>query len=316
MSATNAAADPAAAHLAVDARHRVSEVDGVEIFWREAGQPDAPAIVLLPGHPSSSNAYADLIGRLGARWHVVAPDYPGYGFSAAPPDGPWTFDRLAEVTAALLERAELQRYVLYMFDFGAPVGMRIAEAHPERVVGLVSQNGNIATEGFGPAMTGLAAWWTDREANQATVDSFLSAAGTRMQWEAGLRDPAAADPALWTLDAALLDQPDRHRAAEALLWDYQRNPGRFDTWHAYLRTRRPPVLAIWGGRDPFFIPAGAEAFRTHQPEAEVVLLDTGHFALVEELDAIATHVDAFLTCVYWRSPHGSESRSRHQPRNP
>jgi pimeloyl-ACP methyl ester carboxylesterase len=298
VSATNAATSAAATHLAASARHHVSEAGGVEMFWREAGDAGAPAIVLLPGHPSSSHAYAGLIGRLGARWHVVAPDYPGYGFSAVPADGPWTFDRLAEVTAALLDRAGLQRYVLYMFDFGAPVGMRMAEAHPERIAGLVSQNGNIAAEGFGPPLAGLAAWWTDRAAHQATIDGFLSPAGTRMQWEAGLRDPAAADPALWTLDAALLDQPDRHRAAEALLWDYQHNLVRFDAWHAYLRTRRPPVLAVWGANDPFFVTAGAEAFRTHQPDAEIVLLNTGHFALVEELDAVAARVDAFLSRVY------------------
>lgn len=274
--------------------HRRHEIDGFELFWREAGRLDAPAIVLLPGHPSSSHAYNGLIERLGARWHVVAPDYPGYGFSAAPAGTNWTFDLLAEVTDHLLEQLDLDRYVLYMFDFGAPVGMRIATAHPERIAGLISQNGNIAVEGLGDGVAPLADWWSDRAGNQATVDGFLSPAGTTMQWEAGLREPSAADPALVSLDARLLEEPERHRAAESLLWDYQTNPPSYPDWQAYLANHRPPVLAIWGARDPFFIPAGAEAFRTHQPDAEVVLLDTGHFALVEELDAIATHIDRFL----------------------
>ena len=277
--------------------HR-EKIAGFDLFWREAGPADAPSIVLLPGHPSSSHAYIGLIERLASRWHVVAPDYPGYGFSEAPADTEWSFDLLAEVTYVLLKHLGLQRYVLYMFDFGAPVGMRIATAHPDEIAGLIAQNGNIAMEGLGEAVAPLAEWWSDRAGNQATVDGFLAEAGTRMQWEAGLRDPAAADPALWALDARLLDVPERHRAAEALLWDYQTNPPSYPAWQAYLSEKRPPVLAIWGARDPFFIPGGAEAYRTHQPDAQVVLLDTGHFALVEELDTIAAHIDGFLEGVY------------------
>jgi pimeloyl-ACP methyl ester carboxylesterase len=287
-------AEAATTVLTSPTRHHRDSVAGFEIFWREAGPADAPAIVLLPGHPSSSHAYLDLIERLGTRWHVVAPDYPGYGFSEAPPDTDWTFDLLADVTNQFLESLNLDRYVLYMFDFGAPVGMRIATSHPDRIAGLIAQNGNIALEGLGDAVAPLAAWWSDRATNQPTVDGFLSPAGTRMQWEAGLRDPDAADPALWSLDALLLEQPERRRAAEALLWDYQSNPPSYPAWQAYLAEKRPPVLSIWGARDPFFIPEGAEAYRTHQPDAEVVLLDTGHFALVEELETIAAHIDGFL----------------------
>ena len=279
------------------ALHR-HEIAGFDVFWREAGPSDAPAIVLLPGHPSSSHAYTGLIERLATRWHVVAPDYPGYGNSAAPAGTEWTFDLLAQVTDALLEHLGLDRYVFYMFDFGAPVGMRIALAHPERVAGLVAQNGNIAMEGLGAAVGPLADWWGDRAGQQAVVDGFLSPAGTRMQWEAGLRDAGAADPSLWVLDAKLLEEPERHRAAESLLWDYQTNPPSYPAWQAYLSERRPPVLAIWGANDPFFVAAGAEAFRTHQPDAEVILLDTGHFALVEEVDTIAAEVDRFLDQAY------------------
>lgn len=279
-------------------RHHHADVGGVEVFYREAGDAAAGTIVLLPGHPSGAHAYDGLTRRLAADWHVIAPDYPGYGFSATPTDAPWTFDWLAEVTDALLEQLGLSRYVLYMFDFGAPVGFRIAVAHPERVAGIVTQNGNIYPDGFGPGVAALADWWQDRAKGQPAVDGFLTLAGTRLQWEAGARDAAAIDPAMWTLDQALLDQPGRRAAAEALLWDYQNNPPRFDEFHAYLREHQPPLTAVWGQNDPFFIPAGAEAYRRDVPDAEVVLLDTGHFALVEELAAISDRVDALLRRAY------------------
>ncbi len=274
--------------------HHTTTVDGVPLFWREAGDSSRPTLVLLAGHPSGSHAYLPLMNRLADRWHLVAPDYPGYGFSATPAPGPWTFDRVADLTSRLLEQIGAEQYVLYLFDFGAPVGMRIATAHPDRIRGLISQNGNIAVEGFGPAAAGLADWWSDRATHQPTIDGFLSAAGTRMQWEAGLRNPEALDPVTWTLDAALLDQPGHRAAAEALLWDYQNNPALFPRWHAYLAEQRPPVLAVWGADDPFFVPAGARAFRDHQPDTDVVLLPTGHFALVEELPAITDLVNRFL----------------------
>jgi pimeloyl-ACP methyl ester carboxylesterase len=282
----------------ISIRHRFRSIAGVEMFCREAGDASAPVIVLLSGHPSAAHAYTGLIDRLASAWHVIAPDYPGYGFSATPADAPWTFDWLADVTNALLEDLGLDRYVMYMFDFGAPVGFRIATAHPQRVAGIVTQNGNIYTDGFGPGVAALAAWWSDRAVGQAAVDGFLTLAGTRFQWEAGARDPASVDPAMWTLDQALLDRPERKKAAEALLWDYQHNPGRYPQWQAYLRTQQPPLLAIWGANDPFFIPPGAEAYKRDVPDAEVVLLDTGHFALVEELDVIAEHVGRFLERIY------------------
>ena len=282
-------------HQPTTIRHYRVDVDGVEIFWREAGEPSAPAIVLLAGHPSGAHAYNGLIERLAARWRVIAPDYPGYGFSATPADAPWTFDWLAEVTDHFLEQQGVDRYVLYMFDFGAPVGFRIATAHPERVLGIVTQNGNAYTDGFGPGVAALADWWQDRDAGQAAVDGFLTVDGTRLQWEAGARDPETVDPAAWTLDQALLDQPGRKQAAEALLWDYQNNPGRYPEWQAYLREHQPLLLAIWGKNDPFFVPPGAEAYTRDVPEAKIVLLDTGHFALIEEVDTIATAIDGLLT---------------------
>src|SRR5215467_3138569 len=171
-------------------------------------------------------------------------------------------------------------------------------AHPEPIAGLVSQNANIAPEGLGEPLGPLAAWWADRGAGQPTVDAFLSADGTRMQWAAGLRDPETLDPAPVELDVALLAEPGRRAAAEALLWDYQTNPPRYPAWQAWLAEHHPPTLAIWGTRDPFFVPAGAEAFRHANPDAEVVLIDTGHFALVEALEPIATAVHDLLTRAY------------------
>jgi len=277
--------------------HRTVPVEGVEMFYREAGDPARPAIVLLPGHPSSSHAYTGLIDRLAGRWHVLAPDYPGYGFSAVP-GGAVSFDRLAELTSGLLEQLGVERYVLYMFDFGAPVGMRMATSHPERIAGLVSQNGNIALEGLGEPLGPLAEWWGDRAAHQATVEQFLSAESTRMQWAAGLRDVAAPDPALVAVDVALLADPARRAIAESLLWDYQTNPALYPHWQGWLGEHRPPTLAVWGARDPFFTSAGAEAYRTANPDAEIVLLDTGHFALVEELEAVAEAVHGLLARAY------------------
>jgi len=278
-------------------RHRTVIVDGAGLFFRQAGDPARPAVVLLPGHPSAGHAYTGLIDRLSSSWHVIAPDYPGYGASPVPAQPP-TFDRIAELVTALLEQLDVGRYVLYMFDFGAPVGMRMAVTHPERIAGLVSQNANIAPEGLGEPLGPLAAWWADRAAGQPTVDAFLAADGTRMQWAAGLRDPETLDPAPVELDVALLAEPGRRAVAEALLWDYQTNPPRYPAWQAWLAEHRPPTLAIWGARDPFFVPAGAEAFRHANPGAEVVLVDTGHFALVEALESIAAAVHDLLTRAY------------------
>ena len=192
-------------------RHRTVIVDGVELFVRQAGDPAWPAVVLLPGHPSAGHAYTGLIDRLSSTWHVIAPDYPGYGASPVPAEPP-TFDRIAELVTGLLEQLAVDRYALYMFDFGAPVGMRMAVAHPERIAGLISQNANIALEGLGEPLGPLAAWWADRAAGQPTVDAFLAADGTRMQWAAGLRDPETLDPAPVELDVALLAEPGRRAA--------------------------------------------------------------------------------------------------------
>jgi len=275
-------------------RHRTISVSDVNVFVREAGDPDRPALVLLHGFPSSSRQYVRLIDRLAGHWHVIAPDYPGFGLSDPAPGSP-TFDRLADITGAALDALGVDRYALYLFDFGAPVGFRIALAHDRRVRAVISQNANAYTDGFGPAVGALAAWWADRQAVEPTIDAFVTLEGTKTQWLAGARDPEHIDPSQHLADQATLDLPGRAQYMKDLLWDYQHTVPRYQEFHSWLRDRAPKVLAIWGRNDPFFIPAGAHAYRADVPDAEVVLLDTGHFALEEEADTIATTVDAFLT---------------------
>ena len=275
-------------------RHRTISVSDLNVFVREAGEPSRPALVLLHGFPSSSRQYVRLIDRLAGRWHVIAPDYPGFGLSDPLPDSP-TFDRLAEITAAALDELGIDRYALYAFDFGAPVGFRVALAHDQRVRAVVSQNANAYAEGFGPAVAALADWWADKQAGQQAIDAFVTLEGTKMQWLAGARDPEHIDPSQYLADQAILDLPGRAAYMKDLLWDYQHTIPRYQEFHSWLRTRAPKVLAIWGRNDPFFIPAGAHAYRADVSGAEIVLLDTGHFALEEEADTIAAAVDSFLS---------------------
>jgi pimeloyl-ACP methyl ester carboxylesterase len=273
--------------------HRTVRIHDTAVFVREAGDPGRPTLVLLHGFPSSSRHYVRLLDRLAERWHVVAPDYPGFGHSAPVPSSP-TFDRLAEIIAAVIDTLGIERYALYLFDFGAPVGFRIALAHDQRVGVVITQNANAYTDGFGPGLSPVAQWWADRTGGQPAIDALLSAEGTRTQWLAGARDPAHIDPSQYVADQAVLDLPGRTQYMTDLLWDYQHTVGCYGQFQAWLRRRSPHVLAVWGSNDPYFAPAGAHAYRRDTPTAEVVLLDTGHFALEEEVDTIAANVDAFL----------------------
>jgi pimeloyl-ACP methyl ester carboxylesterase len=274
-------------------RHRTIRADGLNVFVRTAGDPVRPTLVLLHGFPSSSRQYIRLIDRLAGHWHTVAPDYPGFGLSGPLPGTP-TFDRLAEVTGDVLDTLGVNQYSLFLFDFGAPVGFRVALAHDQRVQAVITQNANAYTAGFGPGVAALASWWADPRAGQATIDGFLSLEGTRAQWLAGARNPEHVDPSQYLADQAVIDQPGRAQYMKDLLWDYQHTIPRYEEFHRWLRRRAPKVLAVWGRHDPFFIPAGAEAYQADVPDADVVLLDTGHFALEEETDAVAATVDAFL----------------------
>jgi pimeloyl-ACP methyl ester carboxylesterase len=274
-------------------RHRSVTIDGLNVFVREAGDPKNPTLVLLPGYPSSTRAYVRLIDRLSENWHAVAIDYPGFGSSDPLPESP-TFDRLADITGAVIDELGIGEYALYMFDFGAPVGFRIALKHDQRVRGIVTQNGNAYVDGFGPGVAALAAWWGDKAAGQAAVDGFVTFDGTNAQWQAGAHDLELIDPEQAHADQLVLDLPGRADYMKALLWDYQNNPGLYPAWQGWLRDRQLNVLAVWGKNDPFFIPAGAEAYLKDVPNAKVVLLDTGHFAIEEKADEINELVGGFM----------------------
>jgi pimeloyl-ACP methyl ester carboxylesterase len=262
-------------------RHHHVEVDGLKVFVREAGDPSRPTVVLLPGYPSSTRHYVRLI------------DDPGFGSSDPLPGEP-TFDRLAEVTGRTIDLLGIGDYAVYVFDFGSPVGFRVALDHDQRVRAVITQNGNAYVEGLGPDMDVLKNHWNDRSQDQDELDWVVSLEGTRHQWLVGARNPEHIDPEQALADQHVIDLPGRADYMKALLWDYRNNPGRYPSWQRWLRERRPEVLAVWGRRDTFFIPAGAEAFRRDVPSAEVVLLDTGHFALEEEVDEIAERVNALL----------------------
>ena len=273
--------------------YRTIQVDGIEVFYREGGEPGAQALLLLHGYPSSSAQYERLMARLEDRYHVVALDFPGFGQSP-PLSGTTTFDRIAAVIEGFTEAIDFERFSLYMFDFGAPVGVRLATWHPERVVSLVLQNGNAYEAGLGPGMQALKPYWTDRLANEPAVRGFLKLEATRSQYLDGVPDPTSVNPDLWELDQRYLDLPGRDRVMLDLLYDYQSNVALYPRWHEYLRANQPPALLAWGRNDQFFPPDGARAYLDDLPGAELHLLDTGHFATATHSAEIAELIAAFL----------------------
>jgi pimeloyl-ACP methyl ester carboxylesterase len=273
--------------------YRTVQVDGSEVFYREGGKPAAPTLLLLHGFPSSSAQYQSLMDRLDDRYHVIAPDYPGFGQSP-PLEGTTTFDRIADVIEGFTQARAVESFSLYMFDFGAPVGFRLATRHPERVQGLVLQNGNAYEEGLGPAMQALKPYWEDRSANEKAIRGFLQLDATRSQYLDGVPDAAIVNPDLWELDQRYLELPGRDRVMLDLLYDYQNNVRLYPQWQAYLRVNQPPALLPWGQNDQFFPPDGAHAYLDDLGEAELHLLDTGHFATATHSDEIAGVIRAFL----------------------
>lgn len=275
--------------------HR-TQVDGVGIFYREAGPKDAPTIVLLPGFPSSSRGYAPLIPLLATHYHVVAPDYPGFGQSDAPSPAAYayTFDHLAATMDALLEQLSVTRYTLYLFDYGAPVGYRIMLAHPERLHALIVQNGNAYTQGLGPKWAQIAKFWSHPAAHPEVVDAFVSCEATKQRHLAGTSRPDAYDPDSWNDEYAHLSRPGQREIQANLLYDYRTNVASYPAWQAWLREHKPPTLIVWGANDPSFIAAGATAYRTDLPDADIHLLDAGHFALDEKNDEIARLILDFM----------------------
>jgi len=273
--------------------YRTIQVDDREVFYRQAGDPAAPTLLLLEGFPSSSAQYERLIGHLADRYQLLAPDYPGFGRSPAL-NGETTFDRLADVVDAFTQALELKRFSLYVFDFGAPIGFRLATRQPERIQSLVIQNGNAYEVGLGPKMQGLKPYWTDRAGNEAVVRHFLQLDVTRSQYIDGVPDPATVNPDLWELDQRYIDLPGRDRVMLDLLFDYQSNVTLYPGWQQYLRTHQPPALLAWGKNDAFFPEAGARAYLQDLPSAELHLLDTGHFATATHSKEIAELIETFL----------------------
>ncbi len=277
---------------------RTIEADGVNIFYREAGPKDAPVIVLLHGFPASSFQYRGLAPRLADRFRVIAPDLPGFGFTEVPESRSYeyTFANLAHTINVFLEALSLTRYALYVFDYGAPIGFRIATAHPERVTAIVSQNGNAYEEGLGDAWQPIQKYWREptRE-NRETLRKALGPAGIRSQYLDGVAHPERVDPVGYTLDVALMERPGNMDIQLDLFLDYRNNVELYPTFQKYFRAFAPPLLAIWGKNDPFFTPPGAEAFKRDLPNAQVELIDTGHFALETNLDNIVRSMRLFLT---------------------
>ncbi|HTZ78168.1 MAG TPA: alpha/beta hydrolase [Stellaceae bacterium] len=275
--------------------HRAT-VDGVGVFYREAGAKDAPTIVLLHGFPSSSREFDTLIPLLATRYHLVAPDFPGFGQSDAPSPTSYayTFDHLAKTTSDLLEQLKIDKYVLYLHDYGGPVGFRVMLAHPERLQALIIQNANAYQEGLGAKWTGIAQYWADPAAHPEVVTAFMSLAATEQRHTAGTSHPERYNPDTWTDEFAHLSRPGQREIQAALLYDYRTNVASYPAWQAWLREHKPPTLVVWGRNDPSFIAAGGEAFKRDLPNAEIRLLDAGHFALDEQNDEIARLILQFL----------------------
>jgi len=277
--------------------HKVA-ADGVDVFYRAAGDPSAPVVLLLHGFPTSSFMFRELIPRLADQFRVIAPDLPGFGFTVVPEQRTYTysFAALAHTLEAFTNALGLTRYAIYVFDYGAPTGFRLAMQHPERVTAIVSQNGNAYEEGLGDAWAPIRKYWSEpSEENREVIrQNILNFQGTRWQYTHGVANPEAIAPESYTLDAALLERPGNKEIQLDLFLDYASNVKLYPKFQEYFRQSKPPLLAIWGKNDPFFIPAGAEAFRKDIPDAEIRFLDTGHFAIETHFVEIAAAIKNFL----------------------
>jgi pimeloyl-ACP methyl ester carboxylesterase len=277
--------------------HNFATIDGHQIFYREAGAKDAPTLLLLHGFPTSSHMFRNLIPTLADRYQVIAPDLPGFGFSKSPnrEQFGYTFENLAAVIDRFTEQIGLDRYGIYIFDYGAPVGLRLAFAHPERITTIISQNGNAYEEGLSQGWNPIQKYWKDpTPANRAALKDFLTPDATKSQYLHGVADETLVAPEAYALDSALLARPGNDEIQLDLFLDYASNVALYSKFQSYFRTHRPPLLAVWGKNDPFFLPQGAEAFRRDNPEAEVHLFDTGHFALETHASEIAGVILNFL----------------------
>ena len=277
--------------------HNYSDVEGVKIFYREAGSKTAPHLLLLHGFPASSHMFRNLIPALADRYHVIAPDLPGFGFSDAPnrKNFRYTFENLTKIIGSFTEKIGLDRFAIYVFDYGAPVGLRLALAHPDRIAAIVSQNGNAYEEGLSDGWNPIQKYWKEPNAeNRAALRQFLAPETTKWQYVHGVQDEALVAPEAYTLDSALLARPGNDEIQLDLFLDYASNVALYPKFQEYFRTQRPATLAVWGKNDPFFLPPGAEAFKRDNPSAEVHFYDTGHFALETHTTEIASAIRNFL----------------------
>jgi len=274
---------------AFETRHKTIEVDGLEIFYREAGPEDAPTILLLHGFPTSSHMFRNLMPALSDRFRLVAPDYPGFGFD-------YTFDHFAEVIDSFVEKVGLKTYSLYVMDYGAPVGYRIAVRHPERVASLIVQNGNAYEEGLREFWDPIKAYWKEKSKDNAGVlrDNLLTIEATKWQYTNGVRNPETIAPDNWFHDQYLMDRPGNKDIQLQMFYDYGSNPPLYPEWQAYFRKYQPPTLIVWGKNDYIFPAEGAHPYKRDLEDVEFHLLDTGHFALEEDGDLIASLIRDFL----------------------
>ncbi len=276
---------------------RSVSIYGVKISYREAGPPDAPAVLLLHGFPASSHMFRDLIPRLADRYHVVAPDYPGFGYSDSPERAAfaYTFDNYAGLIRKFTERVGLDRYALYVMDYGAPVGFRLATDAPDKVSALIVQNGNAYAEGMTDLWDPIRTYWnTGSNADRESLRWQTSLKATQWQYTDGVKDVSLVSPDAWTLDQALLDRPGNQEIQLDLIYDYRTNPPLYPKWQAYFRERQPPTLVVWGQNDKIFVSAGAAPYVRDNPKAVIHMLDTGHFALETHGRQIAGLIHDFL----------------------
>jgi pimeloyl-ACP methyl ester carboxylesterase len=277
--------------------YRYANLDGLKIFYREAGAKDLPTVLLLHGFPTSSHMFRNLIPALADRFHVVAPDLPGFGFSESPERKQfrYTFENLGKEIDRFTQTLGLDHYAIYVFDYGAPVGFRLALAHPERITAIVSQNGNAYEEGLSEGWNPIQKYWKEpTSGNRAALREFLKPETTKWQYLHGVHDPSFVAPEAYELDSALLARPGNDEIQLDLFLDYASNVALYPKFQEYFRTKRPPLLAVWGKNDPFFLPPGAEAFKRDNPKAEVHFYDTGHFALETHHQEIADDIRDFL----------------------
>jgi len=279
-------------------QYKTIEIDGQDIFYREAGPKDAPTIVLLHGFPTSSHMFRNLIPALSHKYHVIAPDYPGYGNSSMPlvNEYEYSFDHLAEVIDEFLIKKRIDKYTLYVMDYGAPIGFRIAAKHPERTQALIVQNGNAYDEGLLKFWDPIKAFWKDKTAenDKALRDALLTIDATKWQYTHGVRNVESISPDTWTMDQCKLDRPGNKDIQIELFYSYGTNPGLYPEWQEYFRKHQPPTLVVWGKNDPIFPEEGAHPYKRDLKNIDFHILDTGHFALEEDGDIISDLILKFM----------------------